>query len=214
MLNNFRSSPALAKAVILSLAFMLTACSKPDEKNTSNTTAEAAQPTPITQKAALGAPSANQGVVKSVAQAGGYSYIETDINGSLFWIATAITAVKPDDKISWNDYALMSNFKSKALNKTFEQILFVDRIQSASMKPASGGTQGMVLEAMTAAGYTYIQVKQGESNIWLAAPETTLSNGDTISWSGGAPMQNFTSKSLGKTFDTIYFVGAVNQIKG
>mgnify|MGYP006928184580 CR=1 FL=1 len=214
MLNNFRISSALAKTVIISLVFMLTACSKPDEKNASNTSIETAQPSSTNQKTAVGAPSANQGIVRNVTQAGGYSYIETDINGSLFWIATAITAVKPEDKISWNDYAIMSNFKSKALNKTFDQILFVDRIQSASLKPASGGTQGTVIEAMSAAGYTYIQVKEGDNNIWLAAPQTTLNNGDIISWSGGAPMQNFTSKSLGKTFDTIYFVGAVNQIKG
>ena len=98
------------------------------------------------------------------------------------------TAVQPGQKIAWSDYAPMNNFKSKALGREFEQILFVDRVigeQSASQALQ----QGVVAESLNAAGYSFIRVDQ----------------------SGGSPMRNFTSRSLDRTFDEILFVGAVHS---
>ncbi len=66
-------------------------------------------------------------------------------------------------------------------------------------------------ESLSAAGYSFIRVEQNGSSIWLAAPETSLDVGQTISWSGGSPMRDFTSRSLDRTFDEILFVGAVNR---
>jgi hypothetical protein len=62
---------------------------------------------------------------------------------------------------------------------------------------------------MTSAGYSYIHVEQNGSRVWLAAPETAINVGQSISWNGGAPMRNFNSQSLNRVFDEIYFVSAV-----
>lgn len=155
-------------------------------------------------------PIQNAGVVKTVQNAGAYSYLQVDVAGEAFWLATSATPVQPGQKISWRDFAPMKNFKSKTLGREFEQILFVDRIYSAQ---AGAGTvqQGVVKESLSAAGYSFIRVDRNGGSIWLAAPEISVDVGQNISWSGGSPMRNFTSRSLDRTFDEILFVGSVSR---
>ena len=153
-------------------------------------------------------PVRNKGVVKSAALAGGYSYIEVDISGDIFWLATAITRVKPGDSIVWNSYAMMTNFRSQALNKEFDQILFVDRIMAES-DLANQSHSGVVIESMSSAGYSYILVEENGTRIWLAAPETKIEIGQSIRWNSGAPMRNFTSQTLNRNFDEIFFVNTI-----
>lgn len=155
-------------------------------------------------------PGKNNGVVRSTETAGAYTYIKVDIDGEEFWLATMATVVQPGQKIAWRDYAMMSNFKSKALGREFAQILFVDRVFDEQAVTQSL-QQGIVEESMSAAGYSFIRVKQNGSSIWLAAPETTIRVGQSVRWSGGAPMRNFTSRSLNRSFDEILFVGAVHS---
>ncbi|MBC8210547.1 MAG: hypothetical protein H8E21_05715 [Gammaproteobacteria bacterium] len=209
----------LSRSLLLLSLIQLSACS--DEaptvaaaESTPPPVQKAAPVAPATQtQATATTPAANNGIVKSVQHLGGYSYIETDINGSIFWIASAITSIKPDDKIAWNDYAIMRNFTSKSMNRTFDQILFVDKVVPAAAMIATGHT-GIVTEAMDAAGYSYIQVEEKGKKIWLAAPVSKVTPGQSISWNGSSPMHNFSSQSLNRTFDEIFFVGAiqVNQI--
>ena len=203
---------SLVKTFFLALIITLSACSKSEEKAATDTKANKPVSAPSAKSYASGAPPANRGIVKEIHQAGGYSYIETDINGSIYWIATTISSIKPNEEISWNDYAIMPNFTSKALNKTFKQILFIDRVQSASNAPVSNEHSGTVIEALNSAGYTYIQVSESGKNVWLAAPVTDVVKGQSISWSSGSPMQNFSSRSLDRTFATIFFVGGINKI--
>jgi len=162
------------------------------------------------KKALARTPAQNKGVVKSTEMAGGYSYIEVDISGDSFWLATAISDVKPGDRIAWNDYAMMTNFNSKALNRKFSQILFVDRVVTESAM-ASRSHSGIVIEFMNSAGYSYIHVEENGTRIWLAAPETKIEVGQSIRWNSGAPMINFTSQSLNREFNEIFFVSAVQN---
>ena len=154
------------------------------------------------------APALSSGTVKSNQKAGGYSYLEVDIDGEVFWLATAISSTQPGDKIAWKDHAMMANFTSKALGRTFKQILFVAQVMPES-DLASRAHSGTVINAMNSAGYSYIRVEENGANVWLAAPETIIEIGQTISWSGGAPMRNFTSRSLQQNFDEIFFVNAI-----
>lgn len=72
--------------------------------------------------------------------------------------------------------------------------------------------QAKVLSVTHAAGYTYMEVELDGRNTWVAASPVNVKTGDTVSWAGGAPMQNFTSKSLRKTFDEIIFVDQVSVV--
>jgi hypothetical protein len=164
---------------------------------------------PAEEKALAKVPAQNSGTVKSNQKAGGYSYLEVDIDGEVFWLATAISSTQPGDKIAWKDHAVMANFTSKALGRTFKQILFV-----AQVVPESGLVSrphsGTVINAMNSAGYSYIQVEENGAQVWLAVPETHIEPGQSIRWDGGAPMRNFTSQSLNRSFDEIFFVSAVH----
>ena len=78
---------------------------------------------PMGQMAAA-AGGANQGVVKSAQNAGGYSYLEIDQGGKVVWVAAPESAVKAGDTVAWDGGPTMSNFNAKSLNRTFDQIVF------------------------------------------------------------------------------------------
>ena len=68
---------------------------------------------------------------------------------------------------------------------------------------------GAVLETMNSGGYTYAKLDLGSEQVWLAGPETKLAVGDKVEMAGGTLMTNFTSNTLNRTFDRIYFVNAL-----
>lgn len=74
------------------------------------------------------------GVVLETASGGGYSYLEVNENGKTFWIAGPEIPVSKGATVSFSEQIWMSNFTSKALNRTFDRILFVDGINVASSK--------------------------------------------------------------------------------
>lgn len=203
------NSNIIKSYLCITLAFVMVSlqgCSEQSE-NTMNQTQEAVKSERIKQ-AAEKPPTANTGIVLSVTSSGGYSYIEVDINGEVYWIATGISNISTGEKIAWNGHVIMSNFQSKSLNRVFEQILFVDRVLPESSM-VSNKQQGTVIEIMDSAGYSYIHVDVNGKKIWLAAPTTKLDKGQMIQWNSGEPMQNFSSKSLQRNFEEIFFVSRV-----
>ncbi|OFZ65971.1 MAG: hypothetical protein A2V79_03430 [Betaproteobacteria bacterium RBG_16_56_24] len=73
--------------------------------------------------------------------------------------------------------------------------------------------QGKVLETMDASIYTYIQVSTDKAPVWLAVSKIKVAKGDTIRYPSGAPMTNFHSKSLNRTFETIIFLDKIEVVK-
>lgn len=207
----------------------LTACSKYEEP--------AAMPTQPTASATY----PNSGRILQLMQATGYTYAEVQAgDGQKVWMAGALLALKVGDIVQWGDYAVMRGFRSKALNRTFEQILFVNawgapggasahvaphgaqpanQVPSSSQAAAETRTTpvevsvGTVKSVALAGGYTYLEVDQNGAAVWVAAPETLVKPGDKVTWQGGVPMQNFTAKSLGRTFEQIIFVGNASVIR-
>lgn len=70
------------------------------------------------------------------------------------------------------------------------------------------GPAGMVLETMDAAGYTYVRIDVEGEEIWAAGPPAVINVGDSIGLVGAMGMRDFTSNTLGRTFDQILFVSA------
>ena len=67
-----------------------------------------------------------QGTVKEMMHASGYTYMNVDTgSGKNVWIAATMMRVKPENKVQWSDAAVMRNFNSKSLHRTFDEILFV-----------------------------------------------------------------------------------------
>jgi len=69
--------------------------------------------------------------------------------------------------------------------------------------------EGKVLSAVEASGYSYVEVSVKDGSQWIAGPATPLKVGDTIRFSDGPVMTNFTSKSLRRSFPSITFVDHV-----
>ncbi|MCP5107657.1 MAG: DNA-binding protein, partial [bacterium] len=72
--------------------------------------------------------------------------------------------------------------------------------------------RGKVLSTMNSGGYTYIEFQENGKTLWVACRQTTVTAGETIEFSKGAPMKNFHSRTLKRTFDSILFVSRVARI--
>jgi starvation-inducible outer membrane lipoprotein len=153
------------------------------------------------------------GVVEEVMNGGGYTYVRVTQNGKTMWAAGPMAAVKVGDSIAWQGGSLMNNFASKSLNKTFDQIYFVSGfVKPGAAQAAAAGTVGEVKQVIGSAGYSYIEVLSNGKELWLAAPENSLAQGDKISWQGGSVMRNFESRSLNRIFEEIVFVDGVIKV--
>lgn len=67
----------------------------------------------------------DEGIVVSVLDTTGYTYMELKNGDRHFWIAAPTTKVKVGDHIRFVESMTMTNFSSKTLNRTFQQIIFV-----------------------------------------------------------------------------------------
>ena len=77
------------------------------------------------------------------------------------------------------------------------------------IQPAAASHKGKVVATMDAAGYTYLQVEEKGQKIWVAAAQTKVTIGDEVEFPDSPVMQNFTSKTLNRTFDKIFFVSTL-----
>ncbi|RLA23711.1 MAG: hypothetical protein DRQ63_11485 [Gammaproteobacteria bacterium] len=199
------------KIVILAVGcFLLVSCSGDDTVTNDETVVADADLT------------GNRGQVLSVIQVQGYTYIEVRNSGRSIWLASNPVEVSEGDVIGWGQSAVMRNFKSQALDRTFDEVVFVSAIYAGtdgappppSPQVAVNRNAGTVLSAENAAGYTYVEVQtDAGDSVWLAAPLTSLVQGDQIVWQGASLMRGFTSKTLARTFPEILFVSAVHVKK-
>ena len=78
---------------------------------------------------------------------------------------------------------------------------------AASIANAAGGlVKGEIVESINAAGYTYLKIKTEENvNQWAAVMQGDYKVGTPITVTEDMTTQNFQSKALGVTFDSIVF---------
>jgi hypothetical protein len=84
-----------------------------------------------------------------------------------------------------------------------------DASQAPKAAAAASAIAGKVVETMSVDAYTYVQVDDGTKKVWAAAPKFAVAVGDEVSVPEGLPMRDFHSKTLGRTFDVIYFVNEI-----
>ena len=75
-------------------------------------------------------------------------------------------------------------------------------------EPGAGPTTGVVLETMDGGGYTYARIDFEGTERWVAGPPVGLAPGDTVTVPDMANMGAFSSPSLGRSFEELYFTGA------
>jgi len=64
---------------------------------------------------------------------------------------------------------------------------------------------GIVVETMSADGYTYLCIENNGETIWAVVRERPVNIGEEVEVAGGPVMTNFTSESLNRTFAAIIF---------
>ena len=68
-----------------------------------------------------------------------------------------------------------------------------------------------VNEVIQGSSYTYLNVKENMMNKWVAVSYQEINKGDVFYYDGALEMNNFHSKEIDRTFETIYFVSQISK---
>lgn len=79
---------------------------------------------------------------------------------------------------------------------------------------APNGIEGEVVEAMNSGGYTYILIQTEEEKVWAAGPPSEIEVGERVMIPAAMIMRDFHSKTLDRTFETIYFAESFRPAGG
>lgn len=101
--------------------------------------------------------------------------------------------------------------KRKNMSKILSIIILATSLSCLSSVSAYAETtypanEGVVTSIIDTAGYTYMELANGDKKFWIAAPTTKVKEGDHIRFVENMRMHNFTSKTLNRTFDEVIFV--------
>lgn len=168
----------------------------------------------------------NSGEVTEMIPAGQYTYLHVTRDGKGTWLAIPSRDIPVGTEIQYADGALMKDFHSRSLNRTFEEVVFLGGVMMAGETPLEAPpghppvpadpaardnlpNLGKVSEAIPAGSYTYLHVTQDGTEKWLAIPRRDVPVGAEIRYADGAPMKDFHSPSLKRTFDEVLFLGGV-----
>ncbi|MDF1518088.1 MAG: hypothetical protein RQ864_06715 [Lutibacter sp.] len=72
-------------------------------------------------------------VVKEAVDGGNYTYLNVDENGQNYWMAVASIPVIVGDTYYYDGGMVMKDFESKQLNKTFDEIVFVNTVRTTEV---------------------------------------------------------------------------------
>jgi hypothetical protein len=103
-------------ALLALLAVTGTAVAEPQSKGTSMMMAAASK-------------YPNSGKVLEVIDTSMYTYLQVSLDKGPVWIAASKTKVAKGDKVGFGNGAVMTNFYSKSLNRTFDSIIFTDKVE-------------------------------------------------------------------------------------
>jgi hypothetical protein len=72
----------------------------------------------------------------------------------------------------------------------------------------------VVREVLQANSYTYVKALEGDKEIWMAIPKREVEVGKTYYYKPEMEMKDFKSKDLDRTFESIYFLGGIQDTPG
>lgn len=73
---------------------------------------------------------------------------------------------------------------------------------------------GVALDSIDANEYTYIEVDEAGKSYWIATARMKIMRGDMVQFDEGVTMEQFYSKLLKRTFQSVMFVDAVSTTSG
>lgn len=115
--------------LLLSLATALFACQS--GQNSANSAALSNDPS----KLVSAENPIHEIIVLEVIQVENYTYFRAKENGTEVWVATPTMQAAVGDTLYYQNGMMMSKFESRELKRTFEKILFVDKISKTKDQP-------------------------------------------------------------------------------
>ncbi len=85
----------------------------------------------------------------------------------------------------------------------------VNKVEQNTMPSSSH--KAIVEEVAEAKSYTYLRVKEGDKDYWIAITKRPMEKGETIYFDKALEMKNFKSSDLNKTFESVLFVQDISK---
>jgi len=77
--------------------------------------------------------------------------------------------------------------------------------------PTDGSRKALVEEVLQTNSYTYLRVDENGNQSWLAVAKQEIKTGTTVYYKPDLEMNNFESKELNRTFESIFFVSSFSD---
>jgi hypothetical protein len=165
---------------------------------------------PVTDDPVLASPipeGAIRGTVLETMNAGGYTYVLMEAGEEKRWVAGREIPVKVGDVVQSTQGAAMPDFESKSLNRTFDVVYFVDRLENLSVPTMPEGHPDIPMpeghpsvdgaaEVMSA-DVSVAELKEGQDIAWVYANKDTLADqqvslrGQVVKYNDGILGWNF-----------------------
>ncbi len=100
--------------------------------------------------------------------------------------------------------------KNKYLLMSAITLLAACQSNTSSEQLPAGVHAGVVQEVLQTSQYTYLHVKEGANDPWLAVSKMQAANGSTYYYRDGLPMNDFVSKELNRTFKQVLFLDNIS----
>lgn len=127
----------------IALSILLLSCQSAKNNDAKISTA-AGQDTPATAAVtAASVTTPHKVTVLEVIQVEKYTYLKVKENDATYWMAVPTIDVKAGDQVYYEHGMEMTNFESRELKRTFEKILFVDKVSkegNATVATTGAGT--------------------------------------------------------------------------
>lgn len=82
------------------------------------------------------------------------------------------------------------------------------------MRPPEGpAEEGRVLSVINGGGYSYLELDVGGKTVWVAGIPVDAKKGDKVRYVENMVMENFTSRSLNRTFERVVFASSVEKVQ-
>lgn len=177
---------------------------------------------------------AHKVIVDSIVQTKAYTYLKVKERikekDSLLWLALPLIEPKIGDVYYFDNGMQMGLFFSRELNRTFNQILFLGflgttpEVSDMNIVPVpvidtvSSNNPPLIMhtvvvkEVIQTSGYSYLRVKEGEKEMWLAIVKIPATIGQTYTFDDAASIKDFTSKELKRTFQEVFFLAKLTLV--
>lgn|GEM_PF-833228 len=91
--------------------------------------------TVVSVACAVAAAHAGEGEVITTMDSAGYTYIEVRLDGKTDWLASEPVKVSVGQRIRFEEFSMMTNFRSESLFRTFPVMRFVNDVKVLSATP-------------------------------------------------------------------------------